>query len=243
MVDRAPGPSRLRAAVNLLPALAFAATFGVFLVDKNREARTVLGSGRGLLAVAVLVGGYVAVGFALRRLVRWWWAPPVVLAAAVVALAAWAVRPYYVDETVDRRLVAGAVTDATTAPADPGASPSTTAPAGEAAAPVRLSSGAIIGIDHEASGTISLVRDVDGSIVVRFEQFAIEGVPDPVVYLAEGTDVREATGVDLGSLPGNVGEVLDIAVPDGVDAGPGWTVLVWCRAFAVPIANATQSAA
>ena len=53
--------------LQLLPALAFAATFGVFAVDKNREARTVLGSGRGLLALAVVVAAYAAVSLALRR--------------------------------------------------------------------------------------------------------------------------------------------------------------------------------
>jgi hypothetical protein len=49
-------------------------------------------------------------------------------------------------------------------------------------------------------------------------------------------------GTDLGRLAGNRGTTLDIAVPSGVGAGPGWTVLVSCRAFSVPVANATLAA-
>ena len=78
--------------------------------------------------------------------------------------------------------------------------------------------------------------------MVRLERFAIEGAPDPVLYLAEGDDVRGRAGVKLGRLPGNRGELLDVEVPEGsgTGAGPGWTVLIWCERFAVPIANATQ---
>jgi hypothetical protein len=226
-----------------LPILVFAATFGVFFVDKNDSATSVLDSGRGLLAIAVIVAGYVLIAFTLRRLARWAWVPPVVLALVVLGLAAWIVRPYYVDETANRTLVTGPVADASEeaeeaeeAEDDPAAPP-------PAQPPIRISRGQIEGIDHDASGTISLIRGIDGSVVVRFEDFDIEGVPDPRVYLAEGEDMEDAGGVDLGRLPGNRGDVLDIPVPEGTDAGPGWTVLVWCRAFAVPVANATQTAA
>jgi len=107
---------------------------------------------------------------------------------------------------------------------------------------VRISSGAIVGIEHDAVGTISLIRTPDNRLIVRFEDFDIEGTPDPQLYLAPGEDVRDTTGVHLGRLPGNRGQVLDLEVPGAVDAGPGWTVLVWCGRFAVPIANATQAA-
>jgi len=78
---------------------------------------------------------------------------------------------------------------------------------------------------------------------LRFERFSIEGSPDPRLYLLQGTDERSPGGTSLGRMQGNRGQVLDYAVPKGVDAGPGWTVLVWCGRFSVPIANATQSPA
>jgi Electron transfer DM13 len=225
--------------VGFAPALAFLVTFGFFFVDKNREARTVLRSGRGLLAVAAVVLGYVAIGIVLRRFVRWAWVPPVVLTAVVLGLAAWIVRPYYVDETANRTLVSGPVRDQS---ADTGPSPTGAAlgedPPGEAVA-LRTGAGPLRGIDHDATGTASLVRAPDGAHVVRLEDFDIEGVPDPQVYLVRGEDVRDPGGTHLGRLPGNQGEVLDIAVPDGTGAGAGWTLLVWCRSFSVPVANAT----
>jgi hypothetical protein len=226
-----------------LPLLAGLATFGFFFVDKNREARTVFTSGRGLLAAGAIVAGYAVIAFVLRRYVRWAWLPPLVLTVVVLGLAAWIVRPYYVDETANRRLVADPVE------APPAAEqPSLSAPApAEPADPVqptppvptRVSSGTLHGLDHDASGSVSLIRSGDGSLVVRFENFAIEGVPDPRVHLVPGAEVERPGGVSLGALQGNHGRVLDYAVPPGTDAGPGWTVLVWCRAFSVPIANAT----
>jgi hypothetical protein len=239
---RAPGLLALQA----LPLVVGLATFGFFFVDKNEEATTVFGSGRGLLTIGAIVVGYAAVAFVLRRYVRWAWLPPLALAAVVGGLAAWTIGPYYTDETVDRRLVADPVTAAVppsppdaagVAPESPASGP---APAPAPAGPVRVSSGRLQGLDHDASGSASLIRSPDGSLVVRFESFDIQGVPDPRVYLVPGTDVERPGGVSLGGLKGNRGQVLDYAVPAGTDAGPGWTVLVWCRAFSVPIANATQ---
>lgn len=271
-VTETPPPGPWGRVVNALPALAFLATFGWFFVDKNRSARTVFGSGRGLLTVAVIVAGYVGIAFFLRRVVRWNWLAPVALSVLVLGLAAWIVRPYYVDETANRSLVAARILDAsdvtpTTVPSTPPSiaspstdaetpvdpvpatagptteAPTTVAPTTAAAGPVRLSTGALRGIDHDATGRASLIRTADGALVVRFEQFDIEGTPDPFVYLVDRGDARDLGGVALGRLEGNQGDVLDYAVPDGVPAGPGWTILVWCRSFAVPIANATQAAA
>ncbi|CAN5766415.1 hypothetical protein BH24ACT3_BH24ACT3_01750 [soil metagenome] len=230
---RAPKAERGRVRLlQALPALAFVATFGFFFLDKGRQARTVFGSGRGLLAVAVIVGGYLVVGFFLRRFVRWAWLPPIALTVVVLGLAAWIVRPYYTEEPVERALVTGPVDDVAmdepVAEADP--------PPG----PVRVSTGGLQGIDHDASGEVSVIDLPDGSQVVRFSDFDIEGTPDSRVHLVEGEDVRDLGGIELGELPGTQGEVLDFEVPAGEVFGPGWTVLVWCHTFAVPIANATQ---
>ncbi|HWC12958.1 MAG TPA: DM13 domain-containing protein [Acidimicrobiales bacterium] len=230
-----------------LPLLAGLATFGFFFLDKNREARTVFKSGRGLLTVGAIVAGYAVIAFVLRRYARWAWLPPVALTVVVLGLAAWIVRPYYVDETANRELVTGPVEavppgqEATATTVAPAAAPAPTpgpAPA-TPPAPTRVGSGSLRGLGHDASGSVSLIRTPEGSLVVRFENFDIEGVPDPRVYLVQGNDVQSAGGLSLGGLEGNRGRVLDYAVPAGTDAGPGWTVLVWCRAFSVPVANAT----
>jgi hypothetical protein len=224
-----------------LPALAFLVTFGFFFVDKNEQARSVFRAGRGLITLAVLVGGYVALAFVLRRFVRWSWVAPLVLAGVILGLAAWIVRPYYVDATDNTRLVEGPVADASDQPSATDATPGEPAPQTE---PVRIASGALQGlIGHDASGTVDLIRNTDGTHVVRFSGFDIEGTPDPIVYLIQGDDQRRPGGSDLGGLRGNVGDTSDYAVPADVQPGAGWTVLVWCGQFTVEIANATLTAA
>lgn len=224
--------------LDLLPVLAFAATFGVFFVDKSTSAGSVLRSWRGLLVVGAVMAGYLFVSLVLRRTARR--IAPVVMALVVVGLAAWIVRPYYVDSTRNHRLVTDPVPAAGGMPV--GARRPAEASTPVAPGPVLVASGPLAGIDHRASGTASLVSDVDGALVVRLSDFDVEGVPDPRVHLVQGEDVERAGGLDLGRLPANKGDVFDIAVPAGSTAGPGWTVLIWCRAFSVPVANATLAA-
>jgi hypothetical protein len=220
------------------PAVAFLATFGFWSIDRNEIVRAGLESGRTVLITAGLVVATTVVTYVLWRFVRWAWVAPVTLTAIVLALAAWQVLPSYVDETDNTRLVRGPVADASDVEQAAPDTPDASTPD----APVRVSSGAIEGIDHDASGAASLIRNSDGSYVVRFEMFNIEGSPDPIVYLIEGNDQENPGGVNLGSMRGNVGDASDYAVPSGTEPGAGWTVLVWCGQFAVPIANATQAA-
>jgi len=46
-------------------------------------------------------------------------------------------------------------------------------------------------------------------------------------------------GLELDARRGNPGTQYS-EVPSGTDVGDGWTVLIWCRAFGVPVANASQ---
>jgi len=232
--------------LRFLPAAVFVATFGVFFVQKNEQARGVFRSGRGILTLVVIVGGYVVIAVLLRRFVRWSWVAPVVLAAVVLGLAAWVVRPYYVDDTDNTRLVSGQVADASEVETPPSTGPASDAPSEPAPQPqpVRVAAAPLQGLaGHSASGNVSLIRNSDGSHVVRFESFDIEGTPDPELYLIEGSDQTNPGGADLGAQRGNVGDVSDYAVPAGVEPGAGWTVLVWCGQFAVEIANATLAPA
>jgi hypothetical protein len=76
---------------------------------------------------------------------------------------------------------------------------------------------------------------------VALESIDIEPGPDYRVLVVPGSDQeRPGDGLELDALRGNQGTQCHEA-PSGTDAGPGWTVLVWCRAFGVPIANASQS--
>ena len=186
----------------LLPVIAFVATFGFFLVDKRREASTVLGSGRGLAVIVAIVFGYLALATVVRKIVRWPVATSLIMTVAVLATAAWTVLPYYVDTTVNRTVVSGPIVSATTTTAPLGGTSATTptdvttTTVTSAPAPVatRLSTGGLRGIDHEARGRVSLIRSAEGKLVIRFEDFAVEGAPDPVLYLARGENVQPAGG-------------------------------------------------
>jgi hypothetical protein len=229
-------PERIAAA---LPGAFLAVVFGFFFITKTSEAWTATKSVQALLLIAGIVVGWVLIAWLLRRFVPSIWIRSAVLSVIAVAIAVIVVRPYYVDTVDNTRVVTGPVQDASEAapPAAPGGPPP--APA----VPVRVSSGQLRGIDHSASGAASIIRQPDGSYVLRFENFDIEGAPDPVVYVQEGENRENPGGTDLGGLRGNVGTTSDYELPSGTQPGPGWTVLVWCRAFAVPIANATQTAA
>ncbi|MGH8909203.1 MAG: DM13 domain-containing protein [Egibacteraceae bacterium] len=105
--------------------------------------------------------------------------------------------------------------------------------------PARVAAGTLVGIGHRATGGVGIYQLEDGSAVVRLEDVDIENAPDVVVYLVPGAGAEHPTdgAVSLGALKGNQGSH-NYALPPGADAS-GSTVLVYCRAFSVPIAHAT----
>ena len=105
-----------------------------------------------------------------------------------------------------------------------------------------LATGTFRGLDHDASGSASLVR-VEGTLYVRFEKdFRVLNGPDLLVYFskhdASSDASRFATGfVSLGELKGNRGSQ-NYAIPANVDPADYRSVVVWCRRFNVGFAVA-----
>ncbi len=208
-----------------------------------------LKSPNALLRIALLVVVLAGVSRLLRRYV----ANPIVRAAVPSVLAvgvlAVVVLPYFRDEMVVETLPMSStelglpVTTTIAAPRRPSpptptsVATTTTVPA----PPARVAAGTLRGIDHRASGAAALYRLSDGTAFVRLEDINVQNGPDYVLYLVPGNDRRApGAGVELGALKGNQG-TQNYAVPEGVDIRAPQTVLIWCRAFAVPVANATQS--
>ena len=146
----------------------------------------------------------------------------VLVAAAVVALLA----PSFSQRELDEPLA----TTTTNAGAAGDAAP----PSAGTGAPRELSSARLEGVGHSASGATSLVA-VDGQVVLRFEDVDVEGTPGPYVHLVPVGARTPDDGVPLGPLKAERGS-FGYVLPADVDPDRAWTVLVWCRPFATPVA-------
>jgi hypothetical protein len=196
----------------------------------------------------------------LARLLPWRLARTAVFALAAIGALAVVVLPAYRNETVveafpvtpspplvatttsvvpDETATAASVPTTTTTPTT---APTTTAPTTTSVppGPVRLRSAPFMGIDHRASGTVSVYRNPDGTHVVGLEEFDIQPGPDYDVYVVPGANRADREGGSrLDDLRGNQGTQY-YEVPADVAVGSGdWTVLIWCQTFGVPVANAT----
>lgn len=174
-------------------------------------------AGVGLAGLVVL-----AILWRRSRLLALWTADVVVL--ALMAAVVW---PVFRERTVVETFPPVAMVVP---------SPSASAAAAPSAVATRLTSGALFGIDHRAKGTVALYA-VSSEVRLRFEQVDIEGTPTPSVHLVAPGKRTPEDGIRLGGLKGEKGS-FSYAAPAGFDPAQGWSVLVWCDRYAVPIAGA-----
>lgn len=119
------------------------------------------------------------------------------------------------------------------------APPTSTPTSSNPPAATLLGEGPVAGIDHQASGTAQLIRNANGSLTVRFENFSVEPGPSYRLFLVPGQDAETPQrGIDLGPFSTTEGAV-NIGVPSKVVVDGPVTVLIWCDVYAVPVANAT----
>jgi hypothetical protein len=248
MAEPAPAPRRSHLSLALL-AVPQVILFGgmlVMLVVHPNAVKSGVMSTRAVVVNAVLLAGWLLLSFViLPRVLRNVPARAAVLSVLAIAAVVVLVVPTLVDKKVVEAFpMPEAVTEAApgTTNGAPGATGATTAPAA-ATEPVRVSTGVLRGIDHDATGDASIFRVPNGPLVVALEDIDIEPGPDYRVYLVRGID-RESPGdgIELAGLRGNQGTQYYEVPADVTDAGDGWTVLVWCRAFGVPVANSVQHA-
>jgi hypothetical protein len=229
-----PAPPRW---IELIPLIVLGGSFGVMAAFRPNAVRDLFSGTQAVLVTLGIVAGWLLLSrVILPRLVRNGWMRVGVLSVLAVGLVLVLILPTVVDKKVvealpDTRSNAQPERESSITP-DPAPAPSE---------PVALGTDSLRGIDHDASGTAVLYGRPDGSFFVGLEGIDIEPGPDYKVYVVPGAN-RESPGDDgvfLDDLRGNQGTQF-YDVPGGTDAGTGeWTVLVWCRSFAVPIANAT----
>ncbi|WP_329232971.1 DM13 domain-containing protein [Streptomyces canus] len=163
----------------------------------------------------------------------------VLLAACGVGFGLYWFQPWklWQDETVEEALpgVVETSTPPAVVPSDkPSEQPSATGPQ-------TLARGELISHEHATSGTVKLVRLVDGSHVVRLENLDTSNGPDLRVWLTDAPVKEGEAGwhvfddgkyVSLGKLKGNKGSQ-NYALPRDTDPSSYNSVSIWCDRFDV----------
>jgi hypothetical protein len=185
----------------------------------------------------------IALGWALPRLGRGALVTaatqivPVALAFVVTVLPS--LRTITINDPVPSATAAAAVPVGPGSTAAPGSAAAAGAAPGATASTVLVSRSAVTGIHHRASGTVLLLRLADGSHVIRLGNLDVEPGPDYFVFVVPGAGREDPDGGNrLHRLRGNRGNQ-NYPVPSDVGLTRPLTMLIWCRAFSVPVAAAT----
>ena len=255
---RSTAANLARGAVIVAIGLAALTVFALFV--RPDEVRATVKSPRAIVIVLGLAVAWVLLSrLVLPLIVRNVWVRAALLAIPGVVIVWVLLVPYFRNKTVIEALPGSPTTLSstpstaapTTAPPSTavsgtgavttGATTTTTKPAPAPRGPAKLTSGPLQGIDHRASGEAAIYRLEDGSHIVRLENIDVQPGPDYFVYIVPGVDQRgPGSGINLGGLKGNKGSQ-NYSIPTGFDPQRDYTVVIWCRAFSVPIANATQA--
>jgi hypothetical protein len=133
----------------------------------------------------------------------------------------------------------------------PTATPSPTAPTAPTAQ--LLAQGSFISHEHQTSGTVSVVRQPDGSRVLAIADLATSNGPDLRVWLSNAPvasgeknwyifDDEQYRHLSLGALKGNLGNQV-YTIPAAADLAELTSVTIWCDRFNVSFGAATLQVA
>lgn len=155
---------------------------------------------------------------------------PLVVTAGILGAAVYAEVPFERRSTQNNTIVSGPIGDRASTP---------TTAANDAPMAIRHATGQLRGIDHTASGRVSIIESATGEWVARFEDFDVQFTPEPVLYVVPKPDAQRPDSDRVGPFTATDGDLLDVALPSSLKPTAGWTVLIWCEKFDTPIANAT----
>ncbi|MDP9133456.1 MAG: DM13 domain-containing protein [Actinomycetota bacterium] len=227
MATAPPSTRRTPTALRVLAVPAVAAVLlagSIFVVGQ-------LLPGNVWVKIGLSIVWFVAAGAVLRRIAERTSSDLVLPFKLAVILSALALTGWYAASFRDKEVQDELVTPPPEITAEPGGGEPLVATNG----PVLLARGRLRGIDHTASGRAELVDTRDG-VVVQLRDFKVQPGPDYRLYLANGESPDG--GRELGALKGTSGNQRYDVERRG-DARRYKTVLIWCRAFSVPVAAAT----